>query len=424
MVRARFWFLRALGQVKGSRGRLLSCSNQIRQKPSTNSFPRGSTVSATATLEGSVFELPPELDSPVEQASEPHPMRSVHTSNFAPILAELEASLLVTTYQAGRLVMLRNTDGVLNTHFRIFPKPMGMALAPGKLAIGTEMEIREFHNVPAVSARLEPANQHDACFLPRTCHVTGDVQIHEMAWIDDEVWFVNTRFSCLCTRSHQYSFLPRWRPSFISQLTPDDRCHLNGLCVVDGRPRYVTALGETDDAGGWRRNKRSGGIIIDLDSNQIISRGLSMPHSPRWYRDRLWVLQSGTGGFGFIDPHTGAYEAVAELPGFTRGISFQGPLAFIGLSQVRESAVFSGIPIAERPQSERSCGVWVVNIETGATVAFVKFEDAVQEIFAVELLGNAVFPDLVHDDRGIIAGSFVLPDESLADVPADLRQQR
>jgi uncharacterized protein (TIGR03032 family) len=354
---------------------------------------------------------------------EPHPMRSVHTSNFAEILAQMGASILVTTYQAGRLVILRNDGGILNTHFRLFPKPMGMALAPNKLAIGTEMEIREYHNVPAISSKLDPPGKHDVCFLPRTSHGTGDVQIHEMAWIDDEVWFVNTRFSCLCTRSHNFSFQPRWRPPFITQLSPDDRCHLNGLCAVDGRPKYVTALGETDDAGGWRRNKRSGGLIMDLDSNEIISRGLSMPHSPRWYRDQLWVLHSGTGGFGVINRNTGVYESVVELPGFTRGIDFFGPLAFIGLSQVRESAVFSGIPIAERPQEQRACGVWVVNIETAEIVAFVKFEDAVQEIFSVQVLTNARFPDLVNDNHDVIAGSFVLPDEFLSDVPEELRRQ-
>ena len=353
--------------------------------------------------------------------AEPHPMRSVHTSNFANILEQMGASILVTTYQAGRLVILRDDGGVLNTHFRLLPKPMGMALAPHKLAIGTGMDIREFHDVPAVSARLDPPHKHDVCFLPRTSHATGDVQIHEMAWIDDEVWFVNTRFSCLCTRSHNYSFQPHWRPPFITALAPEDRCHLNGLCAVDGKPKFVTALGETDDPAGWRVNKRFGGILMDVQTNEVIARGLSMPHSPRWYRDRLWVLHSGTGGLGFIDPRTGAYEPVTELPGFTRGIDFFGPLAFIGLSQVRESAVFSGIPIAERPQEDRACGVWVVNIETGQTIAFVKFEDAVQEIFSVQVLTNSRFPDLVNENYDVIAGSFVLPDEALAQVPQQMR---
>jgi uncharacterized protein (TIGR03032 family) len=190
------------------------------------------------------------------------------------------------------------------------------------------------------------------------------------------LWFVNTAFSCLATRSDVNSFEPQWRPSFINQLQPGDCCHLNGLAVRDGQAAYVTALGETSSPGGWRERKRDGGILIDVQSNEIISRNLSMPHSPRWHRGELWLLESGDGSIGRVDLTTGKYEAVAKLPGFTRGLSFYGPLAFVGLSQVRESAVFSGIPLVERLE-DRVCGVWVVNVESGETVAFVRFEDAV-----------------------------------------------
>ncbi len=259
-------------------------------------------------------------------------------------------------------------------------------------------------------------------FLPRSAHVTGDIQIHEMAYVGDELWFVNTRFSCLATHDPDHSFAPVWRPKFISQLTPDDRCHLNGLGVVDGRPKWVTALGETDTAGGWRENKKSGGILIDIDSNEIVARGLSMPHSPRWHAGRLWLLESGTGSLGFVDLNTGKYESIVHLDGFTRGMEMVGNLAFIGLSQVRETAVFSGIQITERLQeTERTCGVWVVDIQRGQVVAFLKFEEAVQEIFAVALLPGIRFPDLINDNTELVGSSFVLPDDALRDVPADLR---
>ncbi len=263
------------------------------------------------------------------------PLRSVHTSNFPEILDQLGITLLVSTYQAGKLVMLRAENGVLNTHFRVFEKPMGMAVEPNRLAIGTAMQMWEFHNIPAVCAKLDGAGTgvtHDACFLPRVAHWTGDVQIHEMAWVDDDVIFVNTLFSCLAKRSGAFNFEPIWRPSFITKYLPGDCCHLNGLAIRDGEPRYVTALGETDEPDGWRVNKRDGGLLIDLDSNEVIARGLSMPHSPRWYDGKLWLLHSGTGGFGTIDLQTGEYDSIVELPGFTRGLSFCGPLAFIGLS--------------------------------------------------------------------------------------------
>jgi uncharacterized protein (TIGR03032 family) len=338
-------------------------------------------------------------------------------------------SLLVTTYQAGKLVIVRADGGRLNTHFRGFNKPMGLAVdhanGGNRLAIGTAVEIWNFHNVPAVGRKLEPVGKHDACFLPRGSHTTGDVQIHEMEWVGGELLFVNTRFSCLCTVDGSHSFVPRWRPPFISGLAPEDRCHLNGLGLApDERgvlvPRFATALGQSDSPAGWRPNKKDGGILMELPSGTIITRGLSMPHSPRWHDGRLWLLESGTGGVGLVDLQTGRYQSITELPGFTRGFDFHGGLAFIGLSQVRETAVFSGISLTER-LAERTCGVWVIEVRSGRTVAFLRFEDAVQEIFAVSVLPGKRFPDLINDDPKLIADSFVLPDAALRDVPGALR---
>ena len=342
--------------------------------------------------------------TPPTPAPETTSLRSVHTPNFPYLLSELGISLVVSTYQAGRLVLFRAEGERINTLFRAFNKPMGVAVAPRRLALGTTTEIWEFYDVPAVAAKIEPPGSHDACYLPRTMHMTGDVQIHEMAWAspdpfspnavphgEGELWFVNTRFSCLCTRSSTYNFVPRWRPRFISALAPEDRCHLNGMGMRDGRPRYVTALGTSDEPAGWRPDKKDGGVLIDLDSNEIIVRGLSMPHSPRWYNNQLWVLDSGSGSIGMIDERSGRYQELTDTPGFTRGLDFYGRFAFIGLSQVRETAVFSGISLTDR-LPERTCGVWVVDIQTGKTVAFLRFEEGVQEIFAVQVLPRLRFP--------------------------------
>ncbi len=165
------------------------------------------------------------------------------------------------------------------------------------------------------------------------------------------------------------------------------------------------------------RCQRGGGVLIDFTTNEVLLSGLSMPHSPRWYDDRLWVLNSGEGGIGCASP---TYQPLAELPGFTRGLDFQDCYAFIGLSQIRESAVFSGIKIAERPQAERCCGVWVVDIVTGEIVAWVKFEDALQEIFAVCVVPNRCWPEITNTNMAVISNAFVLPDAALEVVPAEL----
>lgn len=356
-----------------------------------------------------------------EELAEPD-FTSSHTSNFPALLRQLGISLAISTYQAGKLILVRSDGDSLNTHFRHFSSPMGIAYdePTGRLAIGTRSEVWHLRNQHDVARKLEPEGKHDAAFLPRRRHSTGDIRIHEVAWVDGELWAVNTRFSCLCTFDGEHSFVPRWRPPFVSALAPEDRCHLNGFAIIDGRPRYATCLGLTDTAGGWRANKANGGCLLDLDTGEPILRGLSMPHSPRHYAGRDWILESGIGALSCADLQKGTTEVVATMPGFTRGLDFYGNLAFVGLSQVRESATFSGIPLVER-MPERTCGVWVIDIRNGRTVAFLRFEGIVQEIFSVQVLPRMIFPDLLNEPGPLLDSSFILPDEALREVPSELR---
>ncbi|MGH7884806.1 MAG: TIGR03032 family protein [Thermodesulfobacteriota bacterium] len=344
------------------------------------------------------------------------PLKSVHTSNLPQIFKQLNISLAVSTYQAGKLIIVRNDGNTLNTHFRTFSKPMGIAVKDNRLTIGGANTIWYYRNVPAVAPKLEPKDKHDSCFIPRKVHVTGDIDIHEMTYDKDgELWIVNTRFCCLCTVDEHHSFTPKWRPHFVTAYAPQDRCHLNGLAMVDGKPKYVTALGETNTQGGWRNNKRNGGILMDVETNEVLIRGLSMPHSPRLYQDKLWILESGMGSLAVVDLENKTWKKIAEMPGFTRGIDFYGPLAFIGLSQVRETAVFSDFPLLEKLE-ERTCGVWIINIQTGETVGFLRFESGVHEIFAVQVLRGMNYPEVLEWGDDKLSHSYVLPDEAIKEV--------
>ena len=336
------------------------------------------------------------------------PLRSVYTGSFPPLLEQMGSSLLVSTYQTGKLICARYDQGRINTHFRNFDKPMGLAVHQGRFALGTRTEVWDFRNMAEAAPKIEPKGRHDACFLPRNRHYTGDIAIHEIAFAQNELWICATNFSCLGTLDAHHSFLPRWKPPFISELVPDDRCHLNGMAVIDDTVRYVTALGETDEKGGWRENKASGGILIDVESGETVLSGLSMPHSPRWHDGCLWLLESGTGAFSVADLDTGEVETVTQLPGFTRGMTLAGPLAFVGLSQVRETATFGGLPLIER-LDERLCGVWVINIESGSIVGFIRFEELVQEIFDVTILPGARYPEVAEAGSEAVSYSFALP---------------
>ena len=349
-------------------------------------------------------------DSPAEIEQ----LASVHTNGFTELLKHFGISLAISTYQAGRLILAREEEGKTNTHFRQFNKPMGMVATADRLTLGTAAQIWDFRNVPSAAPRLQPEGKHDACYLVRDVKTTGDIDIHEMTWVDEELWFINTRFSCLCTFEPGYSFSPKWRPPFITEYDMRDRCHLNGLAVRDGKPRYITALGETDEAGGWRKNKAAGGILMDIENNEFLLRGLSMPHSPRWADNKLWFLESGRGTLNYLHPETGENITVTELPGFTRGLDFVGKYAIIGLSQVRETAVFAGLPLTQT-QPVRHSGVWIVDTTDGEIKAFLKFEKGVQEIFAVSALPWK-FPDVINDDMELMGSTYVLSDEVLKNV--------
>ena len=330
------------------------------------------------------------------------------SESFVDLLRELHATLLVSTYQANKLLAVRAQPGGISTLVRTFDRPMGLAVDGKRLALGTSKEVWFLRNAPDIARQVEPVGAHDACFLPRASHVTGDIGIHEVAWVGDELWIVSTRFSCLCTLSPDYSFVPRWRPPFISALAAEDRCHLNGLALVDGQPKYVSALGTTDSAGGWRADKPRGGCIIDVPSGELVTRGLSMPHSPRWYDGRLWVLESGIGGLVLVDRSTGRRETVTQLPGFTRGIALAGNYAFIGLSKIRATSAMDGVPLAER-RDQLKCGIAVIDLRSGETVAFLEFQTAVEEIFDVQLLPGVRFPEVIGFQKESLLHTFIIP---------------
>lgn len=356
------------------------------------------------------------LLSPIEEARRaaaaldqgPPALASVSTASFGQALAQMGASLLISTYQTGKLVCARERDGVLNTHFRDFDKPMGIAVAPGRIALGTRAEVWDLRNMPEAAPKVEPTGTHDACYLPRNRHVTGDIAVHEMAFAGGQLWVVATAFSCLATLDADHSFVPRWIPPFITRLAPEDRCHLNGMAIVDDRVAYVTALGRTDEPGGWRAGKATDGVLIDIATSEVAVGGLSMPHSPRWHGGRLWLLESGQGRLCAVDLEGGRVEHVAELPGFTRGLTFVGDIAFVGLSQIRESSTFGDLPLVRR-LDERQCGIWMVDLRSGAIAGFLRFEDLVQEIFDVAVLPGSRWPEIAEPAGATTAQSYVLP---------------
>lgn len=329
-----------------------------------------------------------------EQA--PNNLELTTTRHFPGWLASQQVSLMFTTYEAGKLFSIGlQEDGRLSIFERTMPRCMGLFVTPDAQTVylSTLYQIWRFEQIN------QPGQRHqgfDGLYLPQSCSVTGDVDAHDMVATDSgDVVFVNTLMSCLARTSDRHSFVPVWKPPFISRLAAEDRCHLNGLALRDGKPRYVTSVSRADANDGWREHRQSGGVVMDVSNDEIVAGDLSMPHSPRWYKDRLWLLNSGEGDFGYLDPDTGRFESVAFCPGYARGMAFVGDYAVIGLSKPRENRAFTGLKLQERlteKQISPRCGLHIVNLTTGDAEHSLDLKGIVSELYDVAVLPGIVRP--------------------------------
>jgi len=306
-------------------------------------------------------------------------------------LANLDVSLAFSSYQSGILYFLgRGREGA-HLHQSGLPKPMGICVdGPDRLTLASGAQVVRLQNVLAPHERINDA--FDACYVPRTFHLTGDIDLHDIG-VDGEgrPIFVNTRFNCLATLSPKHSFAPVWRPPFVSRWLDGDKCHLNGLAMLKGKPAYVTAVSRSDVIDGWRDRRADGGVVVDVEANRIVCEGLSMPHSPRMHRGELWLVNSGTGELGVVEglrEGKGRFAPRAFCPGFLRGLAFQDKYAVVGLSKPRYKR-FEGLALDDRlrrADAEPWCGVQIIDLDAGGCVDWLRIDGAVGELYDVAVI--------------------------------------
>lgn len=338
------------------------------------------------------------------------PFACTHSPNLPELLMQLNCTIMVSTYQAGKVVLVSatNRDRLIQLP-RTFKRAMGIATKGDKMAIATENEVVMFANSRQL-AKTYPnkPNTYDALYMPRATYYTGHLDMHDLHYGNETLWGVNTSFSCLCKIDSDYSFRPVWKPHFINKLTSEDRCHLNGLAMKNGEPLYISALGTGNTHQSWRDNITSGGILMHVPSNEIIATGLAMPHAPRIYDDKLYVLLSAKEELICVDPQKGTYDVVAKVPGFVRGMAKHGDYLFIGTSKLRkDSSTFKHLKIAEK--ADRA-GVTVVHLPSGNVVANLNWLTSVDEIYDVQILTNTSRPNIINTYTDAHQKALMLPE--------------
>jgi uncharacterized protein (TIGR03032 family) len=357
-----------------------------------------------------------ESSRPAAPSGASEPWVQIYGSHgLAEWLTRQSLSLAFSTYQTGKLFLIGCKAGQLSVFERTFDRAMGLCGNEQTLWLSTRYQLWRFEN-------MLPAGQlhegHDRLYVPRIGYTTGDLDIHDIVVEDSgRVVFVATGCSALATLSPRFSFQPLWRPPFISKLATEDRCHLNGLTLRDGKVRYVTMVSRSDVADGWRDSRADGGCVMDVTSGKVVAEGLSMPHSPRWYREQLWVLNSGKGEFGRIDLAAGRFEPITFCPGYLRGLCFAGDYAIVSLSQPRHEKTFAGLSLDRELKSRGAaaqCGLQVIDLKSGDVVHWLKAEGMVSEIYDVVALPGVRRPTalgfktdeiqrlLVADDPGVL----------------------
>lgn len=330
---------------------------------------------------------------------------------FAGWLASQQVALAFSTYQVGKLFFVGlDEHGRLALFNRTLARVMGLAAHGDTLWVATLWQLWRFENALAPGQRH---GAHDRWYVPQLAYTTGDIDVHDVA-VDaaGEPVFVSTLYSCIARPDPRYSFRPLWKPPFVSRYAAEDRCHLNGLAMCDGEPAYATCVARSDANEGWREHRAAGGLLLDIRADAVVAGGLSMPHSPRWHRDRLWLLNAGSGEFGWVDLAAGRFEPVAFCPGFLRGLAFVGDYAIVGLSSQRENRSFRDLALDQRLADKgvaARCALQVIDLKRGDVAHELRIEGVVSELFDVAVLPGARNPGAVGFRNEDIRRTLSLP---------------
>ncbi|MEM6651574.1 MAG: TIGR03032 family protein [Pseudomonadota bacterium] len=334
------------------------------------------------------------MTTPTSNPADIRSMSFAHSRQLVDWMRLENVSFAFTSYQTGRLFFVgADEQGRLSMVQRQFTRAMGLFTDDQTLYLADLFQLWRFDNILAEGERYQ--NTFDRLYVPRVGYTTGDLDIHDIA-LDAQGTpiFVNSLYSCLATYSETANFKPIWKPNFISKLAAEDRCHLNGLAMKDGQPAYVTAVAKSDSVEGWRHHRQDGGVIVDVESNNIIADGLSMPHSPRWHDGKLWVLNSGTGWLGTVDLKSGAFSPVTFCPGFLRGLDFYKHYAIVGVSLPRKLG-FVGLDLDEnlrQKNAEPRCSILIIDTQSGDILHWLNFESHITELYDTSFLPGTARP--------------------------------
>lgn len=310
------------------------------------------------------------------------------SGGFTELLKRLRISLVVTCSRSGLLMALGVHDDHLALTMLHQQQPEGVAADTARIAVSVSGQVQIYSSPAAAFAghlkRSPFAAPQRLEFRAQRSHHTGIPASPAMAWGHDGLWVVNTRYSCLTLLADSGESINSWKPAFISGLADEDRCHLNGVAMDFGRPRYTTALGRSDSREGWRSEPYQSGVVIDVPTGEVVLERLVVPRSPRIHAGRLYLLQSWIGQLSVVDPLTGSVDCVESLPGYATGMDCAGSYAFVGLSRIGDTEMTPDGRSLLR--DDLACGIAAVNLRTGRAEEALNFLTGIDQLSDLAVL--------------------------------------
>ncbi|HEX8137147.1 MAG TPA: DUF4915 domain-containing protein [Pyrinomonadaceae bacterium] len=340
-------------------------------------------------------------------ATDPALLRSKVRGRFWETLAETGMTLLVSREYEHMLVALRADAVGPKVTFMRLPHPSGIAVDRARAVVYVAStrnpnQVYDLAPVTGLRERLDVSlfPLEDRPLVPvRSRFLPGSLYLHDLALIGRALYATAVGENAIVRLYDQGRVERVWWPRAIEgpvgPTFTQNYIQLNSIAAGPTlKGSYFSASAERMGARrpGHRNFAVDGrGVIFSGATREVFARGLTRPHSARIHEGRVWVDNSGYGELGVAE--RGAFTPVVRLPGWTRGLCFQGSVAFVGTSRVipRFSRYAPGLDL-----DKSTCGVHAVDLRTGVVLGSLTWPYG-NQIFAVEAVESSITTGFAFD---------------------------
>jgi len=318
------------------------------------------------------------------------------SGDFLSILEKLKVTLLVSREYEHLVIALNVKKNKLRQSFIHLPHPSGIAVdkKTNKVYVAATRNPNQIIELAVTSV---PSSKIDEKILTpsRVKYYGGAYYFHDLAFINGNLYANSVGKNSVIKVDFNSSLSDKvvWSPLPAKENTCN---HIQLNSIAAGKSladSYFSASAEKPGKykpGDLKFPVDKKGVIFHGKKGKVAARGLTRPHSARFYKDKLWVDNSGYGEFGCIE--NGEFSSFVKLPGWTRGLCFKNHVAFVGVSKVFQKYKVYAPGIKEKQQQ---CGVYAINMKTKKIIGYIEWAIG-NQIFGIETISSSACDGFLH----------------------------